>query len=72
MDLTPAGLVVSLIASTIGFSLFLYGKKQARVPQLVAGIVLMGLPLVVRDPLWMGVTSAVMTLGLWLVVRAGL
>ncbi|MCA8978359.1 MAG: amino acid transport protein [Planctomycetes bacterium] len=51
MDLTPASLFTGLITSSIGCGLFLYGKKQARAPQLVAGIVLMALPFFVPDAL---------------------
>ncbi len=70
-DMSPAGLIVSLIASSIGFALFVYGKKQRRPPQLVAGALLMGLPVIVPDPLWMGVTSAAALGGNWFAVRAG-
>ena len=35
MDLSASTLFASLFVSSIGFGLFLYGKKQARIPQLV-------------------------------------
>lgn len=60
-----------LVVSSIGFSLFIYGKKQVRVPQLVAGLVMMGYPYVVTDALWMALVAGVVLLGLWLSVRAG-
>jgi hypothetical protein len=47
MDLDLSTLIAGCLVSTVGFSVFLYGKKQARLPQLVAGSVMMLLPLVV-------------------------
>ena len=39
MSLDPMWLLLSLIPSGAGFVLFVYGKKQERMPQLVAGLV---------------------------------
>ena len=47
MSLDPSLLFLSLITSGIGFVLFVYGKKQDRWPQLVAGVALMIYPYVV-------------------------
>jgi uncharacterized membrane protein len=44
MTLDPTWLFLSLIPSGIGFVLFVYGKKQARWPQLVSGLALMIYP----------------------------
>ena len=44
MSLDPELLFLSLVTSGMGFVLFMYGKKQERWPQLVAGIVLMVYP----------------------------
>lgn len=46
MTLDPTWLFLSLIPSGIGFVLFVYGKKQDRWPQLVAGILFMVYPLI--------------------------
>jgi hypothetical protein len=40
----PALLMLSLIPSGVGFVLFVYGKKLARLPQLIAGLLLMIYP----------------------------
>ena len=45
MNLDPTWLFLSLIPSAVGFVLFMYGKKQARWPQLVGGLALMVYPL---------------------------
>jgi hypothetical protein len=71
MDISTSSLVAGFLVSTVGFSLFLYGKKQVRLPQLVAGGLLMLLPFVLQDALWMSVVSAASIAGLWLTVRAG-
>lgn len=44
MNFDPTWLFLSLLPSGVGFILFVYGRKQVRVPQLVAGIVMMVYP----------------------------
>lgn len=44
MNFDPTWLILSLIPSGIGFVLFTYGRKQVRIPQLVAGVALMAYP----------------------------
>lgn len=42
-----------LIFGSIGFVAFVYGKKQASFKPLVIGIVLMGYPYFVTNPIWL-------------------
>ena len=72
MDFSAGSLFASLLVSAIGFGLFIYGKKQTRPPQLVVGIALMVFPYFVGDPRWMLGTGAMLLVGLWLALRAGL
>ena len=44
MNLDPTWLFLSLLPSGAGFVLFMYGKKQARWPQLAGGLALMIYP----------------------------
>ncbi|MBI4262898.1 MAG: amino acid transport protein [Acidobacteria bacterium] len=44
MNLDMTWLFLSLIPSGVGFVLFVYGKKQARWPQLVGGLLFMVCP----------------------------
>jgi hypothetical protein len=44
MNFDPTWLMLSLVASGIGFVLFTYGRKQMRIPQLAAGVALMVYP----------------------------
>jgi hypothetical protein len=64
-------LIAGFMISTVGFGFFLYGKKQQRVPQLAAGLVLMIYPYFVGSVPWM-LVLAVLLLGLlWLALRSG-
>lgn len=69
MDLSAASLITGLFTSSIGFGLFVYGKKQARAPQLVAGILLMALPVVAPAALLQASLAAAVILGTILVNR---
>lgn len=71
MSFNPTWLFLSLIISGVGMALFIYGKKQGRIPQLVAGLVLMVYTYVVTSTLWMLVIAALILGGLWWVVRLG-
>jgi hypothetical protein len=70
MDIPIAVLVTGFLFSTVGFSLFLYGKKQGRLPQLIVGGLMMLLPLVVPGALWITVTELGTLGALWLALRA--
>ncbi len=71
MSFDPTWLFLSLIISGVGLALFIYGKKQGRIPQLVAGLILMVYTYVVTSTLWMLVIAAVILGALWWVVRMG-
>ncbi len=59
--MSTASILTGFIISTIGFSVFLYGKKQQRLPQLFSGIVLMVLPFAFPQPFWM-IAAAILSL----------
>ena len=67
----PLWLFLSLIPSGIGFVLFIYGKKQARMPYLVAGIVLMVYPIFTPTVLSLVGVGVLVCAALWMAVRAG-
>jgi len=62
----------SLVVSSVGFGLYLYGKKQARCPHLIVGIVMMGFPYFVPGALAMFGVAGALGLGLVLAVRSGM
>ena len=68
--MTTATIIVGFVVSTIGLSFFLYGKKQARLPQLVLGMLLMATPFF-APPVWAAGIAGAAIAGLWLAVRAG-
>ena len=71
MSADPAWLFLSLIPSGIGFVCFVYGKKQQRWPQLVAGLVLMVYPYVATSVTSLVGIGGAIGVALWLAVRAG-
>ena len=71
MSLDPATLFASLMISAVGFAIFLYGKKQRRAPQLVAGIVLMGYSYFVSSVGWMLAIGAAIVAALFAAVHFG-
>ena len=72
MDLSPAWLFASFLVSSVGLGFFLYGKKQTRLPHLLAGIAMLLESAFVPSPGWM-LASAGLALGaLWVGLRVGL
>ena len=71
MSIDATWLFVSLIPSGIGFVLFVYGKKQARPPHLVAGLLLMVYPYFTPGLTSLAATGAVIGFALWYAVRVG-
>lgn len=65
MQFTGAWLFASLIVGTIGFGIFVYGKKQRQAPQLLAGIALMAISWLVTSPLWMSACAVLVIGALW-------
>jgi hypothetical protein len=71
MSFDPGLLFLSLVTSGAGFVLFVYGRKQERTPQLVAGIVLMIYPYFVSSlAMSLGIAVAI-GVALWVAVRQG-
>jgi multisubunit Na+/H+ antiporter MnhC subunit len=71
VNLDPTWLFLSLIPSGVGFVLFVYGRKQVRLPQLLAGIALMVYPFFTATILSMLVIGAMICGVTWLAIRAG-
>jgi len=71
MDLSAGSMFAALLMSSLGFGLFIYGKKQLRVPHLVVGVALMVYPYFVGGfAAIMGIGTALI-LGLWVAVHFG-
>jgi len=71
VSLEPGSLFISILTGLVGIALVMYGKKQQRWPQAVAGVLFMIYPYFI-DGFWalVGIGAAI-GLGLWLLVQAG-
>lgn len=72
MQLSAGWLFSSLCVSTVGLGFFVYGKKQTRLPQVLAGIALFLESALVPSSGWMFASAALVLAGLWAALRAGL
>ena len=72
MDLSAGSLVASMVVSSVGFVLFVYGKKEVRLPQLVVGLVMMIFPCFGTGALVTWSLGGTLGLGLFAAVRRGL
>lgn len=72
MSFDANALLLSMLVSGIGFVAFVYGKKQSRIPQMVAGVVLMAYPYFVSN-LWLmlGIAAAILV-AMFAAIRLGL
>lgn len=71
MSFDPTWLFLSLIPSGVGFVLFVYGKKQQRWPQMIAGIIFSVYPYFTESILMMVGVGVALGVGLWMAIRAG-
>ncbi len=71
-DFDPNWIMTSMVVGTVGGGLFLYGKKQSRLPQLLTGIAMFVESTFVSSIPWMIVSAIAAILVCIGVVRAGL
>jgi hypothetical protein len=71
MGLDPTWLLLSLIPGGIGFVLFVYGKQQGRMPQLVAGLLFMVYPYFATTVTGLLLVGALLGGGLWFALQGG-
>lgn len=69
--LDPPLLLLSLAVSSVGAVLLIYGKKQARIPYIVAGALLIVSPYAATTILALVLVGAVIGGGLWAALRMG-
>jgi hypothetical protein len=71
LDFDANALLASLFLGCVGFVCFVYGKRQARLPQMLAGVVLSIYPYFVSNVwLMLGIGAAVIG-AMWLAIRMG-
>ena len=69
--MTATMLFASLIPGGVGFVLLVYGRKQQRWPQLVAGLLFMVYPYFTTTLLSLVATGAAIGFALWYALRLG-
>jgi hypothetical protein len=72
MNLDANALLASLLVSSIGFVLFVYGRRMRRIPQLAVGLVMLIYPYFVSSVWLMLAIAAVLLSLLWFGVKQGL
>ena len=71
MSFDATWIMWELVLGGVGFVLFTYGRKQQRIPQLVAGLLFMVYPMFVPGATWLVVVGCLLGVGLWLAIRLG-
>lgn len=71
MDIDGNALLLSLFIGCLGVACFVYGKRQSRLPQMLAGAVLVVYPYFVSNLILMAAIAAAVLALLWLAVRLG-
>lgn len=71
MNLDPAWLLVSLIPGGVGLVLLVYGKKQQRWPQLVAGLAMLVYPYFAATMATLVAGGALIAVALWYALWLG-
>jgi hypothetical protein len=68
---TAGAIFASLAVSGVGLVLTSYGKKLARPPQLIAGLVMLVYPYFVPRVVPMLIVAGVLLAAMWLAIRRG-
>ena len=71
MSFSPSLLLLSFVAGTIGLALLAYGKKQARLPHVIVGLLFMIYPYFTETLTSMLLVGVLLGAGLWWVCRLG-
>jgi len=71
MDLDANALLLSLAIGSVGLGFFVYGKKQGRLPQMAAGVLLLVYPYFISNLLVMAAIGALVLVLMWVALRLG-
>lgn len=72
MNLEPGYLLLALLVSSIGFVMFMYGRKQQRPLQVAGGLALLVFPYFIHGLLALSAVTAAVLVAVWGGVRRGL
>ena len=71
MDFDPGSLLASLLVSSVGFVLLVYGRRMSRLPHGLAGLVMLIFPYFVPGVFPVLALGAVIAAALWVLVKLG-
>ncbi|MDP8998756.1 MAG: hypothetical protein M3O46_01445 [Myxococcota bacterium] len=71
MSIDGNALLLSMAIGSVGLACFVYGKRQGRFPQMIAGTILMIYPYFVPNLFAMAATAVAVVGLLWVAVRLG-
>jgi hypothetical protein len=71
MSFDASSILLDIMTSAIGFALFTYGRKQARLPQVIGGIALMAYPYFVSSYTSLLIIGVLICVAVWLALRMG-
>jgi hypothetical protein len=71
MDIDGNALLLSLLIGCVGVACFVYGRRQSRLPQMLAGATLVVYPYFVPNLILMAAIAAAVLGLLWLALRLG-
>ena len=69
IDFTSPGFITSIVVSVLGMVLFMYGRRAARQPQILAGVALMVVPYFVHGVLVLSGIAGVVVGALYLITH---
>jgi len=72
MSLDPNYLLLAFLVSSVGFVLFVYGKRQRRPLQLGGGLLLLVCPYFLHSASVLAIVGAAIITAIWIGVRLGL
>jgi hypothetical protein len=71
MSFDAGSFLASLLVSSIGFVLFVYGRKMTRIPHALAGLVLLVFPYFVPSAILVLAIAVAIGGALWFAVKLG-
>jgi len=71
MSIDPWSILLQMVVSGAGYVLFTFGRRQERLPHVVAGLLLMALPFLAPTTTTALIGASLLAVGTWWAVRMG-